>query len=121
MEISGGDDPVWLLGTHLQVTERAPAMDPTISLLKPYLLFLTQSSPFSPGRRQSWSPGNGRKKIGENRRRDLRNHSRLRRMGWRAQKLWEHKVIGDFERYASFLQSALEYPVAKAPKRKRNI
>lgn len=36
-------------------------------------------------------------KIGENRRRDLRNHARLRRMGWLVLRLWEHQVKNDPE------------------------
>src|SRR5579863_5871093 len=34
-------------------------------------------------------------KIGGNRRRDVRNHGRLRRMGWLVVRLWEHQVAAD--------------------------
>lgn len=36
-------------------------------------------------------------KIEANRRRDVRNHRRLRRMGWRVVRLWEHQVERDVE------------------------
>lgn len=36
-------------------------------------------------------------KIEGNRRRDTRNHRRLRRMGWRVVRLWEHQVKADIE------------------------
>ena len=58
-------------------------------------------------------------KIEGNRRRDLRNHSRLRRMGWRVLRLWEHKVTGNPEHCSELLRSALEFSVAKSPLRKR--
>jgi DNA mismatch endonuclease (patch repair protein) len=60
-------------------------------------------------------------KIERNRRRDLRNHARLRRMGWRVLRLWEHKVNGNPEHCSSLLQSALEFSVANAPLRKRSL
>lgn len=34
-------------------------------------------------------------KIDGNRRRDVRNHRRLRRMGWKVVRLWEHQVAAD--------------------------
>lgn len=34
-------------------------------------------------------------KIDGNRRRDVRNHCRLRRMGWKVVRLWEHQVERD--------------------------
>jgi DNA mismatch endonuclease (patch repair protein) len=34
-------------------------------------------------------------KIDGNRRRDARNHQRLRRLGWRIVRLWEHQVTAD--------------------------
>lgn len=36
-------------------------------------------------------------KISENRRRDRRNHARLRRMGWTVVRLWEHQVHADLD------------------------
>jgi len=38
-----------------------------------------------------------RKKIGETRRRDQRNFAKLRRMGWRVVRIWEHSVEKDLE------------------------
>jgi DNA mismatch endonuclease (patch repair protein) len=34
-------------------------------------------------------------KIDGNRRRDIRNHRRLRRMGWKVVRLWEHQLAAD--------------------------
>jgi DNA mismatch endonuclease (patch repair protein) len=36
-------------------------------------------------------------KIDGNRRRDARNHRRLRQMGWKVVRLWEHKVAADID------------------------
>ena len=36
-------------------------------------------------------------KIDGNRHRDARNHRRLRRMGWKVVRLWEHQVAADIE------------------------
>lgn len=36
-------------------------------------------------------------KIDGNRRRDLRNHRRLRHMGWKVVRLWEHQVAADIQ------------------------
>jgi len=36
-------------------------------------------------------------KIDGNRRRDVRNHDRLRRMGWKVVRLWEHQVAADID------------------------
>lgn len=36
-------------------------------------------------------------KIDGNRRRDLRNHCRLRQMGWKVVRLWEHQVAADIQ------------------------
>jgi DNA mismatch endonuclease, patch repair protein len=57
--------------------------------------------------------GKWERKIGENRRRDLRNHSRLRRIGWRVVRLWEHKVTGNPEYCTALLRTALEFSAAK--------
>lgn len=64
--------------------------------------------------------GKWEEKIGGNRSRDLRNHSRLRRIGWRVLRLWEHQVAKRPEHCASLLQSALEFSVAKNPEGKRS-
>lgn len=39
-----------------------------------------------------------RKKIGETRRRDQRNFAKLRRMGWRVIRIWEHSIEKDLNR-----------------------
>ena len=36
-----------------------------------------------------------RKKIGETRKRDLRNFAKLRRMGWQVIRIWEHSIERD--------------------------
>ncbi len=36
-----------------------------------------------------------RKKIGETRKRDQRNFAKLRRMGWRVVRIWEHSIEKD--------------------------
>jgi DNA mismatch endonuclease (patch repair protein) len=59
-------------------------------------------------------------KIAGNRQRDLRNHSRLRRMGWRVLRLWEHKVTGNPEHCSTLLRDALKFSVAKRPLGKRS-
>ena len=38
-----------------------------------------------------------RKKIGETRSRDQRNFSKLRRMGWRVIRIWEHSIKNDLD------------------------
>lgn len=38
-----------------------------------------------------------RKKIGETRKRDQRNFSKLRRMGWHVIRIWEHSIEKDLE------------------------
>lgn len=38
-----------------------------------------------------------RKKIGETRKRDQRNFAKLRRMGWRVIRIWEHSVKRDLD------------------------
>jgi DNA mismatch endonuclease (patch repair protein) len=37
-------------------------------------------------------------KIQANRARDHRNHRKLRRMGWRVVRIWEHQIHGDLPR-----------------------
>ncbi len=38
-----------------------------------------------------------RNKIGETRKRDQRNFAKLRRMGWRVIRIWEHNIENDLE------------------------
>ena len=40
-------------------------------------------------------------KIDGNRRRDIKNHGRLRRMGWKVVRLWEHQVAANSEACAA--------------------
>jgi DNA mismatch endonuclease, patch repair protein len=40
-------------------------------------------------------------KIERNRARDIRNHRRLRRAGWRVIRLWEHQVMRDVDECAN--------------------
>ena len=37
------------------------------------------------------------KKIGETRKRDQRNFAKLRRMGWRVIRIWEHSIKNDLD------------------------
>lgn len=37
------------------------------------------------------------KKIGETRKRDKRNFAKLRRMGWRVMRIWEHSIEKDLD------------------------
>jgi DNA mismatch endonuclease (patch repair protein) len=46
-------------------------------------------------------------KIEGNRRRDARNHRRLRRMGWKVVRLWEHQVSADIDGCISRVTHAL--------------
>jgi DNA mismatch endonuclease (patch repair protein) len=47
-------------------------------------------------------------KIAENRRRDSKNHRRLRRMGWKVVRFWEHQVDRDAEECVARVASALD-------------
>ena len=70
-------------------------------------------------------------KIGENRRRDARNHRKLRRLGWKVCRVWEHEIESDViacvERVAALAGrqtidiSAVEIAMAALPRlRRRN-
>lgn len=48
-----------------------------------------------------------REKIGANRTRDQRNFRRLRRMGWKVIRLWEHQVEADPEACCDKIEEAL--------------
>lgn len=37
-------------------------------------------------------------KIGDNIKRDRRNRAKLRRLGWKVMRVWEHEVIKDFDK-----------------------
>ncbi len=46
-------------------------------------------------------------KIAETRRRDARNHRRLRRMGWKVIRIWEHQISADIDVCISRVTQAL--------------
>lgn len=48
-----------------------------------------------------------RKKIGETRKRDQRNFAKLRRMGWRVIRIWEHSIERDLDRVVRKICKAL--------------
>ena len=37
-------------------------------------------------------------KIASNRKRDIKNHSKLKRMGWKVVRIWQHELNKDFEK-----------------------
>jgi DNA mismatch endonuclease (patch repair protein) len=47
-------------------------------------------------------------KIGKTRERDRRNFRRLRSMGWRVVRLWQHEIENDFQRSLSRITRAIE-------------
>ncbi len=60
-----------------------------------------------------------RNKIEGNRRRDERNFRKLRRMGWKVVRIWEHAVERDPKRCAKKIEAAImsqERPSSKRPK-----
>ncbi len=54
-------------------------------------------------------------KIDANRRRDLRNHRRLRRSGWKVLRIWEHQVRSDND--ACVLRITRTLAIAREPLR----
>lgn len=48
-----------------------------------------------------------RNKLRENRKRDRRNFRRLRVLGWRVIRIWQHQIEHDFEHYISKIINAL--------------
>ncbi|MBI5138084.1 MAG: DNA mismatch endonuclease Vsr [Nitrospirae bacterium] len=46
-------------------------------------------------------------KIDQNRRRDRRNHRKLRRLGWRVVRIWEHQIDRDLERCIGRIAEAI--------------
>ena len=48
-----------------------------------------------------------KKKITSNRARDQRNFSKLRSMGWKVIRLWQHEVLNDLEKSLMRIESAL--------------
>jgi len=53
-------------------------------------------------------PSFWQKKIGETRKRDQRNFAKLRRMGWRVLRIWEHKIKHDLESVVDQICEAIE-------------
>jgi DNA mismatch endonuclease (patch repair protein) len=49
-----------------------------------------------------------KKKIGKNRERDTKNFRKLRAMGWRVIRLWQHEIKLDVERSVSKIIAAVE-------------
>ena len=49
-------------------------------------------------------------KIGENRRRDTRNHQKLRRMKWTVIRIWEHQIETNVVRCVVRIVEALQLP-----------
>lgn len=50
-----------------------------------------------------------RTKIANNRRRDRRNHQRLRRKGWRVIRIWEHEVKDNSQRVCRKILSLVQH------------
>ena len=48
-----------------------------------------------------------KKKISKTRERDLRNHRKLRNMGWEVIRLWQHQIKRDFETCIAKIVSAV--------------
>jgi DNA mismatch endonuclease (patch repair protein) len=46
-------------------------------------------------------------KIEKNRERDVRNHRKLRRMGWKVIRIWQHQIKRDFGRCLSRITSVI--------------
>ena len=47
-------------------------------------------------------------KISANRRRDTRNHRKLRRLGWKVIRIWEHQIFKSPEKCVSRILNAIE-------------
>jgi DNA mismatch endonuclease (patch repair protein) len=56
-------------------------------------------------------------KIEANRRRDARNFRRLRRMGWRVVRIWEHQVAQDLQACIARIEEFLPRNLRRQPKR----
>lgn len=48
-----------------------------------------------------------KKKINKNRERDKKNHQKLRKMGWKVIRLWQHEIKRDFEGSIEKINSAV--------------
>lgn len=48
------------------------------------------------------------RKIGQNRERDIRNHRRLRRLGWRVVRVWEHQIHRDLPKVIDRILQAIQ-------------
>lgn len=61
------------------------------------------------------------RKISTNRARDLRNHRRLRRMGWRVVRLWQHTIDDDLQGALSRILEAVHTSGSERPARPRPL
>jgi DNA mismatch endonuclease (patch repair protein) len=48
------------------------------------------------------------KKISKNRERDIRNHRRLKKMGWKVIRLWQHEIEKDFDSCISRIEAGIK-------------
>ncbi|MEW6448969.1 MAG: DUF559 domain-containing protein [Bacillota bacterium] len=46
--------------------------------------------------------------MSKNRERDRKNHTKLRKMGWKVIRLWKHNITRDFERCIERIISAVK-------------
>jgi DNA mismatch endonuclease (patch repair protein) len=60
-----------------------------------------------------------REKIGENRKRDERNFRKLRKMGWRVIRIWQHEIKTDLQACLERIIAAVESSTARLEERKR--
>ena len=55
-----------------------------------------------------------KKKISKNRERDIRNRRKLKNMGWRVIRLWQHEIEQDFNSCISRIEAAIKESEPKA-------
>lgn len=55
-----------------------------------------------------------KEKIGKNRERDQRNFKKLRKMGWKVVRIWQHQVKNDFYGCITRIESALKNQTSKS-------
>lgn len=60
-------------------------------------------------------PDKWRTKIDTNRRRDARNHQRLRRLGWTVVRIWEHQVAANVDACVNRVTRTLARPPSGHP------
>ena len=59
-------------------------------------------------------------KIEANRRRDVLNHQRLRRRGWKVIRIWEHQIKKSPEKCLEKIETVLQYPNIDSGNLKKN-